>query len=244
MTDEPENDAPDAMQAARERILAAATPHIPFDGWSQEAIDAAAAAAGIDKHVAKLAFPRGGVDLALFQHREGDRALAAELAGLAASGALRDMRVRERVALAVRRRLEIAEPQREAVRRAAALFALPIHAADGARAIWETADVIWTALGDSSEDLNWYTKRAILSGVISASVLYWLNDESAGREASWAFVDRRIDDVMRFEKMKATLNANPLGRLAMAGPNWLASRIRKPGGGGAEETGAPSDLPG
>lgn len=231
----------DAMLAAQRRILAAALPHVPFDGWSQATIDAAAAEAGVDRHVAKLAFPRGGVDLALFQHREGDRALAALLSDLAESGALQAMRVRDRVAMAVRKRLELAEPQREAVRRAAALFALPIHAADGARAIWETADAIWTALGDPSEDLNWYTKRAILSGVISASTLYWLNDDGEGRVASWAFIDRRIEDVMRFEKVKSAVNANPLGKLAMAGPNWLARKIRKPG---AAPVDAPSDLPG
>ena len=92
------------------------------------------------------------------------------------------------------RRLEIAD--REAVRRAAALFALPLYAADGARAVWHTADTIWTALGDTSDDINWYSKRATLSAVYGAVVLYWLGDDSQDHQASWEFLDRRIDDVM------------------------------------------------
>lgn len=228
----------DPIEDAQREILAAALPHVPFDGWSDAAIAAGAAEAGIDRNVAKLAFPRGGVDLAIFHHREGDRAMLARLA----ETDLSVMRIRERVAFAVRARLEIAEERREAVRKAAALFALPIHAPDGARLVWETADAVWTALGDPSEDLNWWTKRTILSGVISATTLYWLGDESEGRAATWAFLDRRIEDVMRFEKLKAAVNDNPLGRILAAGPNWLASRIRKPGG--PVDTGTPSDLPG
>ena len=135
------------------------------------------------------------------------------------------------------------ERHREAVRRAATHCSrLPLYAADGARAIWGTADAIWDALGDPSDDFNWYSKRAILSGVYGAVALYWLNDDSEDKAATWAFLDRRIDGVMRFEKMKASVNNNPLGRLMMTGPNWLMNRIRKPGG--PVETGAPVDLPG
>ncbi|MEM9723999.1 MAG: COQ9 family protein [Pseudomonadota bacterium] len=228
----------DPVREAAQAILEAALPAVPFDGWTDAVIREAAETAGVDRHRAKLAFPRGGVDLAMFHHREGDRMLAEELAAADLTG----MRLREKVAHGVRRRLEIAEERREAVRRAAGLFALPIYGADGARLIWETADVIWTGVGDSSDDLNWYTKRAILSGVISATTLFWLGDESDGRADSWRFLDRRIEGVMRFEKLKAAVNANPLGKMMMRGPNWLASRIRKPGGGAAKD--APSDLPG
>ena len=231
-------EAQDPVLEARRLILAAATPHVPFDGWSDAVIENAAREAGVDRHLAKLAFPRGGVDLAVFHHREGDRAMIERLRATD----LTVLRIRERVAFAVRARLEIAEERREAVRKAAALFALPIYAAEGARMVWETADAIWTVLGDSSEDLNWYTKRAILSGVVSATTLYWLGDESENRQATWGFLDRRIDGVMRFEKAKAAVNANPLGKLLMAGPNWLAARIRKPGG--EVDTGTASDLPG
>ena len=86
------------------------------------------------------------------------------------------------------------------MRRGAALFALPHHAADGARAIWHTADTIWTALGDDSRDFNWYSKRTTLSAVYSSALLYWLGDETPGASATREFVGRRIDNVMQVEE--------------------------------------------
>ncbi|HEU0222361.1 MAG TPA: COQ9 family protein [Paracoccaceae bacterium] len=217
--------APETLDEARAKLLAAALPHVPFDGWSQATLRAAAADTGIDPAIARAAFPRGGVDLALEFHRVGDRDLAEELA----AGGLTHLRYSERIAHAIRRRLEMAAPHKEAVRRAASLFALPLYAADGARALWQTADTIWKGLGDSSTDYNWYTKRLTLSGVLSATILYWLGDDSEGSVRTWDFLDRRIADVMRVEKAKATLRENPLARIALAGPRALLSLIRAPG---------------
>lgn len=229
----------DRGEGLRRRILDAALPDVAFDGWTEAALRAGAVRAGLAPSAADLAFPRGGVDAAMFLHREGDRALAERLRAADLEG----MRIRDRIVYAVRLRLEIAAPHREAVRRAASLFALPLYAADGARMMWETADAIWTALGDPSEDLNWYTKRAILAGVYSATALHWLGDDSPHFADSWAFLGRRIDGVMRFEKMKAMMRKNPLGRVLSAGPSWLASRIRKPTERRCAPD-APSDLPG
>lgn len=209
---------------ARARILAAALPNTPFDGWSDRTLADAINAAGVDAGLAKLAFPRGPVDLALFFHDDGDARLAQTLAG----APLDQMRIREKIAFAVRKRLELVAAHREAVRRGVTLFALPVHTADGARALWRTADTIWTALGDESRDGNWYSKRAILAGVYSATALYWLGDESEGSHATWAFLDRRIEGVMRFEKLKVQVNASALGRLAMAGPNALSKLMKAP----------------
>ena len=125
---------------------------------------------------------------------------------------------------------------RELVRRGTTLFSLPMHAADGAKAIWGTADRIWKALGDESRDVNWYTKRATLSAVYSATVLYWLGDDSAGHRATWDFLDRRIEDVMRFEKTKADFRASALGK-ALAGPMKILDRIKAPAP-------VPAELPG
>ena len=86
-----------------------------------------------------------------------------------------------------------ADRSQELVRRGMSLFALPQHAADGSRALWETADHIWTALGDTSRDVNWYTKRAILSSVHSSTVLFWLGDQDPRHQATWDFLDRRIE---------------------------------------------------
>lgn len=209
----------------RARMMQAVLGHVPFDGWSDTAFRAAADEAGVPLALARGIFPRGAVDLAAAIHRQGDAEMSARLAGEALTG----LRFRDRVAHAVRLRLEIAG-DREVVRRASALFALPLHAAEGARLIWGTADAIWTALGDSSRDVNWYSKRATLSAVYGSTVLYWLGDDSPGHEATWAFLDRRIEDVMQIEKAKAKFRDNPLGKALMNGPLKLLDRVQAPRG--------------
>ena len=215
---------PQTIDETRAALLDAALPHVPFDGWSRETLATAAQESGIAPTVARAAFPRGGVDLALAFHRRGDDEMAARLAATDLSA----LRFRDRIATAVRLRLDVAEPHKEAVRRGATLFALPIHAADGAAAVWATADRIWTVLGDTSADYNWYTKRATLSGVISSTVLYWLGDDSPRHAATWEFLDRRIENVMSFEGFKAKFLASPVGRMMEKGPLRLLDRVRAP----------------
>jgi len=212
------------MTDLSEKLLDAALAHVVFDGWSQATLRAAAEDAGVIIEEAEALFPRGGVDLALAFHARGDAAMVAAIEAEDLSA----LRFRDRVAFTVRKRLELVEPHREAVRRGATLFALPIHSADGARAIWQTADAIWDALGDPSDDFNWYTKRATLSGVISSTLLYWLGDQSEDQAATWEFLDRRIDKVMQFEKLKASVNDNRFLKPFLAGPNWLLSQIKAP----------------
>ena len=206
------------------RLLDAALNHVAFDGWSETTFRAAASDAGIDPVVARGLYPRGAVDMAIAFHRRGDEAMSARLKEIDQS----EMRFRDRVALAVRSRIEAVD-DREAVRRGTALFALPMYAADGAKLIWGTADRIWTELGDSSRDFNWYTKRATLSAVYSSTVLYWLGDDSLENHATWEFLDRRIEDVMRFEKTKAKVRGTPvLGKMLAAGPEKMLGRLRTP----------------
>ncbi len=206
------------------RLLEAAKPHVPFDGWSETTLRLAAEETGIDRALVDAVCPRGAVDLALAYHEAGDAAMVAALE----QADLGAMRFRDRVAFAVRTRLDLVE-DRELVRRGMTLFALPQYAGDGTRALWRTADRIWTALGDTSQDINWYTKRATLSGVYSSTVLYWLGDESEGREATWAFLDRRIDDVMQFEKVKGRVTGSRLFEGFMNGPGRVFEHIRAPG---------------
>jgi len=215
------------------RLIEAALMHVPFDGWSETSFRAASTDAGLTVAEARALCPRGAVDLALAFHAQGDAAMAAKLR----AADLTALRYSDRVAFAIRTRLDLVEHDKEAVRRGVTLFALPMHAADGARALWQTADAIWKALGDSSDDLNWYTKRATLSGVYSSTVLYWLGDQSMDHAATWAFLDRRIDDVMRFERAKKAVRENRLLKPLIAGPEWLASKIKAPGA-------APANLPG
>ena len=208
-----------------DRLVEAALLHVPFDGWSEVTFRAAAADAGLDPTLARGIAPRGAVDLAAEAHRRGDRAMAARLADENLSA----LRFRERVARAVMLRLEVAGG-RDVVRRGATLFALPQHAAEGARLIWGTADAIWTALGDRSEDINWYSKRATLSGVYGATVLYWLGDDSPDHQATRDFLDRRIEEVMQIETAKAKFRENPLGKALMNGPLKVLDRIHAPRG--------------
>lgn len=221
-------------EAMREAILAAALAHVPFDGWSGTTLLAAADDSGTDRTLAHALFPRGGVDLALAYHRQGDRRMSAALA----TADLSAMRFRDRVAHAIRLRLDDAD--RELVRRGTTLFALPRYATDGAGAIWGTADAIWSALGDTSEDINWYTKRASLSAVYGSTVLFWLGDDSTEHQATWDFLDRRIENVMQFEKAKASFSANPLGKALISGPFKVLERIRAP----KLKTDWAQDLPG
>lgn len=208
-----------------DRLVEAALPHVPFDGWSEVTFRAAAADAGLDPALARGIAPRGAVDLAAEAHRRGDRAMSTRLADENLSA----LRFRERVARAVMLRLEVAGG-RDVVRRGATLFALPNHAAEGARLIWGTADAIWTALGDRSEDINWYSKRATLSGVYGATVLYWLGDDSPDHQATRDFLDRRIEEVMQIETAKAKFRENPLGKALMNGPLKVLDRIHAPRG--------------
>lgn len=209
--------------SASDALLDAALMHVPFDGWSDETFKGAVADSGIDPVVARGIFPRGAVDLAVAYHKRGDALMVDHLKAANLDG----MRFRDKVTFAVRARIEAVD-DREAVRRGTTLFALPVYASDGAKLIWGTADAIWTALGDTSTDFNWYTKRATLSAVYSSTVLYWLGDDSLDGQATWSFLDRRIEDVMRIEKTKAAVRDNRLLKPLMAGPEWLASRVRAP----------------
>ena len=213
--------------STKDILLDAALMHVPFDGWSDTALAAALADTGLDATVAKAVFPRGPVDMALAYHARGDAQMLAELQ----AADLGDMRFRDRIAHAVRLRLEAVE-DKELVRRGMTLCALPPYAADGARALLQTADHIWQALGDTSQDVNWYTKRATLSAVYSATVLYWLGDTSEDDAATWAFLDRRIDNVMQIESLKAKARANPALSRLLQGPLGLLGRIRAPGQAG------------
>lgn len=198
------------------KLLDAILPHVAFDGWAQSAFDLAVAEVGMDPAHAKTLCPRGAVDLAVLYHERGDAAMVAAIK----AANLSDMRFRDRVAHAIRLRLDVID-DKEVVRRGTVLFALPHMAPAGAKLIWGTADAIWTVLGDTSDDVNWYTKRATLSAVYGSVVLFWLGDQSEGHADTDAFIDRRIENVMQFEKVKASVKDNkalapitaPLGRL-------------------------------
>ena len=206
------------MNDDRNRLLDAALLHVPFDGMNDRALIAGARDIGMTPDLARVHFPQGGAGLAAAYHRRLDAELAAELAAHP-----RTARYRDRVADAIWQRLKMSDP--ELVRAGASVMALPQNAPLGARLIWETADAIWRALGDSSQDVNWWTKRATLATVWAAVVLYWLGDQSEGEADTRAFIDRRIDTVMQVEKMKAGVRKLPgVAMLTDLATGW----VRKP----------------
>lgn len=223
----------DHIMQARQTLLQAIHIHVVFDGWTEAALKAAVEDTGLDPTLVRAACPRGAIDLAVAFHRKGDAEMAFDFETTDTA----QMRIRDKIILAVRLRLQAAAQDRDSVRRAVALFALPQNAVEGAALIWGTADAIWTALGDESRDLNWYTKRASLSAVYSATVLFWLGDDSEGFSETWAFLDRRIGDVMAFETAKARFRDTPFGKAFAAGPGRIFEQVRAP-------QHSRSDLPG
>lgn len=211
------------VDPAKSQLLDAILDHVAFDGWSPAAFDAAVAQMGMEPAHAATLCPRGAVDLAILFHQRGDDAMAAAMG----KADLNDMRYSEKVAHAIWLRLAAIE-DKEAVRRGTTMFALPHMAPDGAKLIWGTADRIWQVLGDTSDDVNWYTKRATLAGVYGSVVLYWLGDSSEDYAATKDFIARRIENVMQFEKLKSDIN-NSSALKPFTGPlARMASMIKAP----------------
>ena len=147
----------------------------------------------LDAATAVNAFPGGAAELIAFHSAEADRRLLESLQAMD----LASMRVRDRIATAVRLRLEQNAEHREAIRRALAFLALPQNGPLALKCLYRTVDAMWYAAGDTSTDYNFYTKRMLLSGVYSSTLLFWLNDDSEGHAETWAFLSRRIDEVLK-----------------------------------------------
>ncbi len=189
------------LNELREKILTATLNHVPFDGWSLESLQRGAADAGLDDAAAMRAFPRGAAQAIEFHSRLADQKMTAALA----AHDVESMRTRDRVAMAIKLRLEEYANEREVVRRALTYLAQPQHGPLALRCLYRTVDAIWYAAGDTSTDFNFYTKRALLAGVYSSTVLYWLNDKSEDSADTWRFLDRRIADALRLPRITAPL---------------------------------------
>jgi ubiquinone biosynthesis protein COQ9 len=189
--------------ADRSALLDATLSHAAFDGWSQKAFDAGAKDAGIPADRALNAFPGGLAELLAFYHEVEDR----EMLEAMQRGHVAEMRVRDRIAFAVKARLQRNMRHREAIKSACSFLAMPHNGPLALRLLYRTVDAMWYGAGDNATDFNFYTKRALLAGVYSATVLYWLNDKSTGATDSWAFLDRRIDEVMQVPKVLGKVSA-------------------------------------
>jgi ubiquinone biosynthesis protein COQ9 len=192
-------ESPSPLEQLRRRLALAVGENAVFDGWTRAAVDSAAGQLGVDPVQARLAMPKSQAAMIDVYIQEVDRALEAYFT----PERLAKLKIREKIRALVWRRLEIMGPAREAVRRALAILAMPQNLPLALRISWRTADVMWRIAGDSSTDFNHYTKRMTLGAVYGSTLLVWLDDESDGWAETAAFLDRRIDDVMRFEKFKA-----------------------------------------
>jgi ubiquinone biosynthesis protein COQ9 len=201
----------------RDQLLEAALVHVPFDGWSRRSLFAGARDLGVEHGLVRRLFPRGGDDLLAQLERWADRRMLAQVE----VDALAAMRIRERIGTLVRARLEALAPHREAMRRAVAARLLPGNAMAGCASLWRTVDLMWSVAGDKADDYNYYTKRSLLAAVWTSTFLFWLEDRSDGMRESWAFLDRRIGDVMQIGALRARIGDawRSLGRL-----NPLASQ--------------------
>lgn len=207
------------LAEVRNRLSLAIGENAAFDGWTPAAVESAAVSEGIDPAIARAAVPEGAVGLIDVYGQGVDEALARRLP----AHALAAMKIRERIRALVWERIGIQEPAKEAIRRALAILAMPQNLPAAARMSWRTADAMWRLAGDSATDYNHYTKRAILSAVYGSTLLAWLQDDSEGAAETSAFLDRRIDEVMRFERWKASL-----GRTERPSLTRFLGRLRYP----------------
>jgi ubiquinone biosynthesis protein COQ9 len=200
-TEMPQGGDPDAP--LRERLADAMAAEAVFDGWTRGALSTAARQLGLPAGEADRLFPGGPLQILTHTSQRADLRTVEDMEKEGVAG----LKMRERIKSAVRIRLERHAGPREAVRRALALLSLPFNAGLALKLLYKTVDAMWYAAGDTSTDFNFYTKRATLAGVYSSTLLYWLNDRSPGSDATWGFLDRRIDDVMKIEKLKAQVKS-------------------------------------
>lgn len=185
----------------RDVLLLATLPYVEEYGFSEQALLQGAEDEGIEAHKALALFPES-IDLVKHFTDWADRAMLVRLK----QDDLPD-RVRDKVGLAVQRRLEVLEPYKAAERQALACFAKPWHATEALRCLYATVDTIWTYAGDTSTDYNFYTKRALLAGVYSTTVLRWLTDTSDNHQTTWDFLEHRIDHALKFGQLTSRLKS-------------------------------------
>lgn len=209
------------LDELREALAPRIAANAVFDGWGDKALAEAAESVGIPPDRAQLAYPGGAIDMIDAWFGTVDRAMEARHP----RESLALLKIRDRISTLILARLEIMKPQREAVRRAFAKLAMPTNLIRAGRLGWRAANIMWRLAGDSSADFNHYTKRATLSAVYGSTLIVWLDDDSEDQTATRAFLDRRIDGVMRFEKAKARLKPDPDRHFS---PARFLGRLRYP----------------
>lgn len=195
----PQAAKPDSGYSLKENIVAAALKHAAFDGFTDKVLEQAGREAGADRETLAELFPEGPLSLV----EAFSVTVDAEMEKRLAAKDITSMKIRERIAQAVLTRFDILRPNKEAARRAAAMLTLPPHIPLATKLLYRTVDSMWRAAGDTSTDFNFYTKRGILAGVYSSTLLRWFTDQGADEKSTKEFLAARIENVMQFEKFKA-----------------------------------------
>jgi ubiquinone biosynthesis protein COQ9 len=209
------------LETLRARLAIPVGENAVFDGWTSKAVDTAAAQLGIDHAQARLAFPKAKIDMIDAYIAAVDAAMLSQYPPEKVAA----MKVRDRIRAQLWFRLELMAPAREALRSALAILAMPQNAPRALRIGWRTADLIWRNAGDTSSDYNHYTKRLTLSAVYGSTLVAWLDDDSEGFADTAAFLDRRLANVMQFEKFKAQWTGSDLRRPSLS---RFLGRLRYP----------------
>lgn len=179
----------------KQQLLARALVHVPFDGWSQALLEQAAVEIGVDSSYGWRLFPKGTLEAVAYWSELLDQDM------LKALPSTEGLKVREKVALGIKTRLTLLIPYREAARKTSTYLTYPSHMGEATRLLYRTVNEIWYYAGDTSTDYNFYTKRGLLAWVYSTTFLYWLRDRSEGFEATWAFLERRISEILSLPKL-------------------------------------------
>ncbi len=201
-----------SLDPFRERLLGAILGRVGFDGWTGRAVRRALVDLGEDPADALLMFPGGATEMIEAWSLLVDR----DMITAARVGELGAYRTSARIRLILMMRLELCALHREAARRAVAILALPINASLAFRLIWNTADSIWHAAGDTSSDFNWYTKRVMVAGVYWSTLLFWLQDESEDHQNTMSFLDRRLREIGEIAKLRKILEQRVFGLMRSA----------------------------
>lgn len=194
-----------SLEALRLRLAPAIAEAAAFDGWKPAAIAAAAEAENVDPALAAFAFESGAQSAPMAMISAWIARIDVDMAEALLAAQLGNLPIRERIRRLVQFRLDAIVGKEEALRRALAIMAMPQNVAAAARLGWSSADAMWRLAGDVATDYNHYTKRMTLGSIYAATLAFFAQDTSEGHEETRAFLGRRIENVMQFERAKAKL---------------------------------------
>ena len=181
-----------ASESHRTEILEKLLEQSPFLGWTERNIQNISRGLGHSERILVRSFPNGLRDV-IDRHAY---LLDQRMLETIDSKDFRKLPVRARITKLVFARINTMASYREAIARLIPILSTPPYLATGTKILCRTADLMWRTAGDTSTDYNYYTKRSLLAGVYSTTLLCWLTDDSKNYCDTQAFLDRRINNVM------------------------------------------------